>query len=476
MLLLLLLLLLLLVFVSVVVWVWCCCCCLFFLICLNLGSHGCCFVVVAWFSFGCCFFCLFVVLLFCCFVFVVWATTTKERTTPPPPPKKQQNQLFYSVFARWVWCCCRFLVCLWFFCSLEFGVPWLLFCCGCLLLFWLLLLLFFVVLLFVFVVWATTTKKTQQKKQQNPLFYSVFSQLSLQIFGHRKANSPRPSKKHSFLLLFVRKGFFSAERSVWFLCCWHFFGVSCFFCLISRSHFERRFRDHKTARPLFKLVFDGLKFWPKLCPNFNILDGNLYRNTNKNRGFKPHEGSKKKTPKWPIWKPASGPTGEPVQGPQMCLILGDFWRSRIVDPEPLLKGLRSAERSFLKFWGPNWLVRRGLKWARIRLSSIYARHIYIYTDINRRVERDGERQRKSEKSRGRHDQTTVHHACMYVCIYLSICPFSYVRIHAYIHVYTCLHICIGAKNWRTHGMSCAEHWAIQSWSLAAHIFFMPLFL
>ena len=39
------------------------------------------------------------------------------------PPKKQQNQLFYSVFPRWVWCCYRFGgVCL-IFCSLEFGVP-----------------------------------------------------------------------------------------------------------------------------------------------------------------------------------------------------------------------------------------------------------------------------------------------------------------------------------------------------------------
>ena len=37
-----------------------------------------------------------------------------------------------------------------------------------------------------------------------------------------------------------------------------------------------------------------------------------------------------------------------VQGPQMCLIFGDFWWSsnrRFVDPERSLKGLCSAERS-----------------------------------------------------------------------------------------------------------------------------------
>ena len=47
-------------------------------------------------------------------------------------------------------------------------------------------------------------------------------------------------------------------------------------------------------------------------------------------------------------KASSGSTVKPVQGPQICLILGDFWwpsNRRFVDPEPSLKGLRSAERS-----------------------------------------------------------------------------------------------------------------------------------
>ena len=56
-------------------------------------------------------------------------------------------------------------------------------------------------------------------------------------------------------------------------------------------------------------------------------------------------------------KGGSGPTREPAQGPQICLILGDLcWSSnrRSVDPEPSFKGLRSAERSmFSKFGAPN---------------------------------------------------------------------------------------------------------------------------
>ena len=53
----------------------------------------------------------------------------------------------------------------------------------------------------------------------------------------------------------------------------------------------------------------------------------------------------KKDPKMTNLKAGSGPTREPVQGPQICLILGDScWSSnrRSVDPEPSLKGLRSA--------------------------------------------------------------------------------------------------------------------------------------
>ena len=112
------------------------------LICLNLGSHGCCFVVVAaWFSFGC-FSCLFVVLLFCCFCCLANNNQRKNN-----PPKKQQNQLFYSVFFSFGFGVVVVFWSVFVFCSLEFGVPWLLFCCGCLLLFLMVVVCWFVVLL-----------------------------------------------------------------------------------------------------------------------------------------------------------------------------------------------------------------------------------------------------------------------------------------------------------------------------------------
>ena len=73
-------------------------------------------------------------------------------------------------------------------------------------------------------------------------------------------------------------------------------------------------------------------------------------------------------------KAGPGLTEEPVQGPHSVPILGEFWWSsnrRSVDKVRL-----SAERSlFWNFGAPNWLVWRGLMWARIRLSSTY---IYIY--------------------------------------------------------------------------------------------------
>ena len=62
-------------------------------------------------------------------------------------------------------------------------------------------------------------------------------------------------------------------------------------------------------------------------------------------------------------KSGSGPTREPAQGPQICLILGDLcWSSnrRSVDPEPSLKGLRSAERGIFFFiWGPELTLYEG---------------------------------------------------------------------------------------------------------------------
>ena len=76
----------------------------------------------------------------------------------------------------------------------------------------------------------------------------------------------------------------------------------------------------------------------------------------------------KNDPKMTNLKAGSGSTVMPVQGPQICPILGDFWwpsNRRFVDPEPSLKGLRSAERSvfFWKKWAPNWLRTRGQMWS-----------------------------------------------------------------------------------------------------------------
>ena len=77
-------------------------------------------------------------------------------------------------------------------------------------------------------------------------------------------------------------------------------------------------------------------------------------------------------------KAGSGPTCEPVQGPQICLILGHLcWSSnrRSVDPEPSLKGLRSAERSvFFKKRGPELTLYEGSD----VVPHPAVQHIYIY--------------------------------------------------------------------------------------------------
>ena len=81
-------------------------------------------------------------------------------------------------------------------------------------------------------------------------------------------------------------------------------------------------------------------------------------------------------------KAGSGPTSEPVQGseqvqgPHSGLILGVArWSSNrlFVDPEQSLKFLVFFVVLELAFW-------QGVKWARIRLSSIY---IYIFLTLDR---------------------------------------------------------------------------------------------
>ena len=80
-------------------------------------------------------------------------------------------------------------------------------------------------------------------------------------------------------------------------------------------------------------------------------------------------------------KAGSGSTVMPVQGPQICPILGDFWwpsNRRFVDPEPSLKGLRSAERSVLLFFnGPRTDFAQGVKCGPQTDCPVYI-YIYIY--------------------------------------------------------------------------------------------------
>ena len=78
-------------------------------------------------------------------------------------------------------------------------------------------------------------------------------------------------------------------------------------------------------------------------------------------------------------KAGSGPTREPAQGPQICLILGDLcWSSnlRSVDPEPSLKGLRSAERSLFFIWGPELTLYEGSDV--VPHPAVQQIYIYIY--------------------------------------------------------------------------------------------------
>ena len=109
---------------------------------------------------------------------------------------------------------------------------------------------------------------------------------------------------------------------------------------------------------------------------FNILNWNLYKNTIQiGVSNKMREG--KTNPQMTNLKAGSGSTSEPVQGPHSSLILGVArWSSNrlFVDPEPSLKGPLSAERNILVFCGPRTGFWQGVKWACIRLSSIY---IYI---------------------------------------------------------------------------------------------------
>ena len=213
---------------------------------------------------------IFVVcLLFCCSVVLLFG---QQQPKKEQPPKKQQNQLFYSVFPRWVWCCCRFGVCL-IFCSLEFEVPWLLFCCGCLLLFWWLL---FVGLLFCCFVGATTTKqKHNPKNNKTPCFVVFFFAVVITGLWPQKSQQPNAIKRNIFNFFLVPKRLLSAERSVWFHAAHLFLCFCCFlFCSNLWSHFESRFPD--PCSNWFSRVWN----FDKNCAEmFNIWDGYLHENT-----------------------------------------------------------------------------------------------------------------------------------------------------------------------------------------------------
>ena len=126
---------------------------------------------------------------------------------------------------------------------------------------WLLALVLMVVVCWfvvLFLLGQQRPKKTQ-KNNKTPCFVVFFAVVITGLWP-QKSQQPNAIKKNIFNFFLSEKAPFCRKKRL-VLCCSHFFGVSCFFfCLILRSHFERRFRDHKTARPLFKLVFEGLKF------------------------------------------------------------------------------------------------------------------------------------------------------------------------------------------------------------------------
>ena len=102
--------------------------------------------------------------------------------------------------------------------------------------------------------------RTSTKMNKTPCFVVFFAHLRFGVFVSFLFQPPKAIEtKNNFFG--VPKRLLSAEISVWFHAA-HFFLVFLFFFVLLElwSHLERRFRVHKTARPLFKLVFEGLKF------------------------------------------------------------------------------------------------------------------------------------------------------------------------------------------------------------------------
>ena len=148
------------------------------------------------------------------------------------------------------WCFLFFLFCL---ISGSHGCYFVVVACFC----------FVVVLL---LVWDTPTKENTTKKQQNPLFYSVFCAVVLTGLWPQKGQQPKAPPKKIFL--FFSKNFFLQKEALGFMLLSFFFVSLAFFSAWIRGPILTG-SSGTTKRPdhLFKLVFEGLKFWPKLCPN-----------------------------------------------------------------------------------------------------------------------------------------------------------------------------------------------------------------
>ena len=306
-----------------------CCCCLFvclfvcfrfgcclglallsllaFLVYLNWGSHGCCFVVAAWwisiFSLVFVFvgFCLLNVLLYWCFVVFCCLANDNQRENNK---NKKHNHLFHCVFFSvgfvvvFVCCVSLFLVCL----NLAVLLSLLVFvlvvvvvvdiCCS-------------VVLFLLFE--QRCQRKNNQKKQQGPLFYSFFRLLFLQVFGDTKPTAHSPQKIHFAAFLPEDTSF--CRQKCWVSCCYLFLLRLCLFFAWIWGPILEGSSGSTNGPTAVQIGFQGSDcFYQKMCPQFNIWNGHLYKNTVKmGGGLQANWVKQKNTLQWPIWKPVWGP-------------------------------------------------------------------------------------------------------------------------------------------------------------------------
>ena len=114
-----------------------------------------------------------------------------------------------------------------------------------------------------------TDERKHNKKKQNPLFYSVcFALWSLEVVGHRKANSPRQKKKNKYSChLFSKKRFFfSAEKALGFVLS-SFFLFVCFFCLLEFGvPFWQAVQGPQNGPTIVQIGFWGSQLLTKIVP------------------------------------------------------------------------------------------------------------------------------------------------------------------------------------------------------------------